>query len=78
MEKNTQRRSSCHTKTPPQTKKDGEKFEGFLILVRNQTASKRGEERSVAAAESPASCQKSGSNPQSEDKTSFSLWLNHR
>lgn len=36
-----------------------------------------GGERSVAAAESPASCQESGSNPQTEDKTSFSLWLNH-
>lgn len=62
-------------KHPPQ-KKSCREVDGFLISVRNQTASERGE-RSVAAAESSTSCQESGSSLQSEDKTSFSLWLKH-
>lgn len=63
---------SRHAQTPP--KKDGEKFDGFLISVWNQTASERGE---CSVEPPPPSCQKSGSNLQSKDKTSFSLRLNH-
>lgn len=55
---------------------DEEEFDGFLILVRNQTPTER-EGAAAAAAGRRASCQESDSIPHSAEKTFFSLWLHY-
>lgn len=49
MEENVQKGGRAVIQKQPRRKKDGEKFDGFLISVRNQTASERWD-RSEAAA----------------------------
>lgn len=65
--------SSLHTKTVPKKKRWREVWWIFNFGEKSNSIGEMGPLRSC----SPASCQESGSNLQSEDKTSFSLWLNH-
>lgn len=76
-EKNTQRR--VEPSNTPNGRKKKKVWRGvWWIFNFGEISNIIGEGgRSAAAAESPASCQESGSNLHSEDKTSFRLWLNY-